>query len=242
MRKPSTRLLLIWLGSVIAVAQVSALAKTQSKAEGAGAIPTVDVCEMAKHPRRYFNQTVRVEARWQIGFEFSFLEDDRCPMGDTIAVGFIDSQSQREEFKQSREKIMSHEYGGRALMRVVGVLRNPGKYYGYFRYRFEILRIEEFGHVIVPYEGTLDAGKTYRARVRGDKNFGLAPVPDIKMPLQYAIFIEWTNLSEFPELETLRNDSSRQQQLVFSVMSSDIKQMTADRWNRTIECKIIRLE
>lgn len=202
----------------------------------------MDVCEMVKHPHRYFNQTVRVAAKWEIGDEFSYLTDDRCPMSDGIAVGFINSESQREEFKKSAQKIMTHEYGGRALIRTVGVLRNPGKYYGYFHYRFEILRIEEFAHVVVPYEGTLDAGKTYRARVRGDSNFGLAPVPAIRLPFHYETFIDWMNLNDFPALQALRDDSSREPQIVFSVISDERKQITATRWSRTIECKIIKVE
>ena len=242
MRNISILFLIVWSGALVAAAQVSSPANTQAKTQSVKEIPTVDVCEMVKHPGRYFNQTVRVSARWQAGFEFSYLNDDRCPMGNSIAVGFIGSESQREEFKQSVKKIMSHEYGGRAMIRTVGVLRNPGKYYGYFHYRFEILRIEEFAHVIVPYEGTLEAGRTYRARVRGDSNFGLGLSPGLRVAFHHSYFIDWINLSEFPSLEALRNDSSGEKQIVFSVISDKITQMTAMRWNRTIECKIIRVE
>jgi hypothetical protein len=212
----------------------------QSSAEK---VTTIDFCDLVKHPRRYFNQTVRIRAQWQSGFEFSYLNDERCrpKARDDIAVQFINDETQREIIKQNVYKIMSHEYGGRAMITAVGVLRNPGKSYGYFRYLFELIRFEEIVHVVVPYESTLDAGKTYRAVVRGDKELGLILVPPLRMFSHWAVSIEWTNLSEFPTLEKLR-DSSAQQLIVFSVISDENKQMTAQRWNRTVKCKIVRVE
>ena len=206
-------------------------------------VTTVDFCELAKNPKRYFNQTVRIKAQWLSGYEFSYLTDDRCPtkVAHDIAVRFVNDETQREIIKQNVYKIMSHEYGGRAIITAVGVLRNPGKYYGYFRYLFELIRFEEIVHVVVPYESTLDAGKTYRAVVRGDNDLGLILVPPLRLFSHQSASIEWTNLSEFPALEELRN-SSRQQLIVFSVISNEYKQMTAQRWNRTMKCKIVRIE
>src|SRR4030095_7793759 len=204
-------------------------------------VTTVDFCELAKNPRRYFNRTVRIKAQWLSGFEFSYLTDDRCPKApDNIAVSFLNDETQREIIKQNVYKIMSHEYGGRAMITAVGVLRNPGKSYGYFRYLFELIRFEEIVQLVVPYESTLDAGKTYRAVVRGDKKLGLILVPPLRMFSHWAVSIEWTNLSEFSTLEKLR-DSSAQQLIVFSVISDENKQMTAQRWNRTVKCKIVRV-
>jgi hypothetical protein len=120
-------------------------------------------------------------------------------------------------------------------------LRNPGKYYGYFRYLFELIRFEEVVHVVVPYEATLEAGKAYRAVVRGDREFGLILVPSLRMFSHQAVSIEWTNLRDFPTLEKLR-DSAAEQLIVFSVISDENKQMTAQRWNRTVKCKIVRVE
>ena len=206
-------------------------------------VTTVDFCELSRNPQRYFNQTVRIKAQWLSGDEFSYLTDDHCPPKVThdIAVRFVNDETQRETIKQNVYKIMSHEYGGRAVITAVGVLRNPGEYHGYFRYLFELIRFEEIVHVVVPYESTLDAGKTYRAVVRGDKEFGLILVPPLRMFSHQAVSIEWTNLSEFPALEKLR-DSSSQQLIVFSVISDENKQMTAQRWNRTLKCKINRVE
>jgi acetyltransferase-like isoleucine patch superfamily enzyme len=206
-------------------------------------VTKVDFCELAKNPRLYFNRTVRITAQWLSGDEFSYLTDDRCPTKAThdIAVRFVNDETQREIIKQNVYKIMSHEYGGRAMITAFGVLRNPGKYYGYFRYLFELIRFEEVVHVVVPYESTLDAGKTYRAVVRGDKELGLILVPPLRIFSHQAVSIEWTNLSDFPALEKLR-DGSAQQLIVFSVISDENKQMTAERWNRTVKCKIVRVE
>jgi acetyltransferase-like isoleucine patch superfamily enzyme len=206
-------------------------------------VTTVDFCTLAKNPRRYFGQTVRIKAQWLSGYEFSYLTGDRCPtkVAHDIAVRFVNDETQREIIKQNVYKIMSHEYGGRAIITAVGVLRNPGKHYGYFRYLFELIRFEEVVHVVVPYESTLDAGKTYRAVVRGDKELGLMLVPPLRMFSHWAVSIEWTNLSEFPTLEKLR-DSLAQQLIVFIVISDENKQMTAQRWNRTVKCKIVRIE
>jgi len=206
-------------------------------------VTTVDFCELSKNPQRYFNRTVRIKAQWLSGDEFAYLTDDRCPtkVAQDIAVRFLSDETQRETIKQNVYKIMSHEYGGRAMITAVGVLRNPGEYHGYFRYLFELVRFEEIVHVVVPYESTLDAGKTYRAVVRGDQELGLILVPPLRMFSHQAVSIEWTNLSEFPALEKLR-DNSAQRLIVFSVISDENKQMTAQRWNRTVKCKIVRVE
>jgi hypothetical protein len=206
-------------------------------------VTTIDFCELVKNPRRYFDRTVRIKAQWLSGAEFSYLTDERClpKVTDDIAVRFVNDETQRETIKQNVYKIMSHEFGGRATITAVGTLRNPGEYYGYFRYLFELIRFEEVVHVVAPYQATLEAGKTYRAAVRGDKEFGLILVPPLRMLSHQAVSIEWTNLREFPTLEKLR-DLTQQQLIVFSVISDEIKQMTAQRWNRTVKCKIIRIE
>lgn len=205
-------------------------------------IPTVDFCSIIRNPRKYFDKTVRIEATWSSGDEFAYLSQDRCApkFRYEIAVGWVEKPLS-EEMTMNVRKIQSHEYGGRAIIRAVGILRNPDKYYGYFRYRFEILRIEDVSHIVVPYDGDVDAGKTYRARVRGDKYFGLALVPPLRLLFHYSYFINWINLSDFPVLQKL-GDGEGEQQIVFSVISDERRQMTATRWNRSLELKIIRLE
>ena len=217
------------------------VAAQQSQTPAQPSVPTVDFCEIVRRPQRFFNLTVRIKAKWVAGDEFSYLNDDRCPSTATndIAVRFVDGQD--EAIRINVSKIMSHEYGSRAWITAVGTLRNPGKYYGYFRYRFEILRFENVEHVITPYQGTLDGYHAYRALVRGDKESGLLLIPPLHIEFHYAVRIEWINLSEFPELERLR-ETSGERTIVFSVISDERKQITAQRWNRTLECKIIRVE
>jgi hypothetical protein len=201
----------------------------------------VDFCEIVRQPQRFFDQTVRITTEWQQGEEFSYLHDDRCPSKSSyeIAIGFAVKKD--EMTKTNISKLLEREYGGRAIITVVGTLRNPGKYYGYFRYRFEIDRLEDVAHVITPYQGSLDAGKTYRAIVHGDKEFGLLLVPSLRNEFHYAVRIEWRNLSEFPVLEKLQ-ETSGERTIVFSVISDERKQIDVQRWNRTLECKIIRIE
>jgi hypothetical protein len=93
---------------------------------------------------------------------------------------------------------------------------------------------------ITTYEGTLKAGVTYQATVRGDRNAGLSLAPPFRIPIHYAVRFEWSNLNQFPALKRLRKES-REQQIVFSVLSDEIRHVTTSRWNRTVKCRIIRL-
>ncbi|HKP38323.1 MAG TPA: hypothetical protein VJT71_15800 [Pyrinomonadaceae bacterium] len=180
-------------------------------------------------------------ARWDSGNEFSYLNDERCSVKFRyeIAVNF-GGAGPDEAMRTHIATIQSHEYGGRAIITAVGILRNPGRYYGYYRYSFEILKLESVANVVRAYEGTLEAGKTYRATVRGDRAWGLAPVPVLQMVIHQSVYIGWTNLSDFPELAKLGENSQRQ--IVFSVISDETQRMTERRWSRSLECKIIRIE
>jgi hypothetical protein len=199
------------------------------------AIRDVQFCELVRYPQRFFNKTVRVKTMWRQGDEFSYLVDERCPSEIAVQLFARDDAS-----KANAGKVSEHEYGGRVMMTAVGVLRNPGKYYGYYRYLFEIERLEEVAHVVEPYQGTLQAGYTYRAIVRSDKAFGLVLTPPLRIEFHYAVGIEWSNLSAFPELERL-HETSGERTIVFSVMSDERKQVDVQRWNRTLAFKIIRI-
>jgi hypothetical protein len=193
----------------------------------------VDFCEIVRRPQRFFNQTVRITATRQQGEEFSYLIDDRCPSRSSYEIAVQYAVKKDELTKANLAKLSEREYGGRAILTIVGVLRNPGKSYGYFRYMFEIDRLENVQHVITPYQGTMDAGKTYRAVVRGDKEFGLLLVPPLRNDFHYALRIEWRNLSEFPPLERL-HETSGERTIVFSVMADERKQVDVQRWNRKL--------
>lgn len=136
----------------------------------------------------------------------------------------------------------SDEFGDNVVVTVEGILRNQSRRdFAWYHYRFDIIRFESLSHVIVPYQGELERGKTYLARVRPSRDMGLAFIVPLRMPMHYAVRVEWMNLAEFPKLKP-SNTSSVEQSIVFSVISDKTRHMTANRWNRTIECKLIRIE
>ncbi len=197
----------------------------------------VDFCDIVGQPQQFFGRAVRIKATWQQGHEFSYLNGIGCrtKFRHEIATGWLNSQD------PNLSKMLLREYGGRSIVTAVGTLRDPGKYFGYFRYMFEVRRLEDVQHVIEPYEGTVEAGRTYRAVVRGDKDFELVLSPRVRIEFHYSYRIDWINLSEFPELQRLR-ETSGERTIVFSVISSERRQMTERRWNRSLEFKIIRVE
>ncbi len=208
-------------------------------------VPAIAFCEIVKNPQLYFDRSVRLTATLKLATEAAYLNDDECPLShdDQIGVRYVSNdEKQRDLLNRDVRKIRSIEYGSRAKVTIIGILRNSSlRSFAWYRYRFDISRFEDISQVIVPYEGTLQSGLTYRAVVRGDSSMGLSLKIPLRMQAHYAVHIEWTNLNEFPALERLRN-SSREQQIVFSVISDQIKQMTERRWNRMLECKIISID
>jgi hypothetical protein len=209
-------------------------------------IPTISFCEMVRQPQSYFDKTVRVTATLVQAVEAQYLNDEeRCQLGrdDRIGVRFSNADDEEREARNKfLKRFRSIEYGGRACVTVIGSLRNSSRRdFAWYRYRFDITRIEGLAHIVVPYQGELQGGRTYLAAVRGDKDFGLALITPVRMPMHYAVHVEWTNLSEFPELERLRGNKE-ERPIVFSVVSDQIQQMTERRWNRTIQCKIISIK
>ena len=205
-------------------------------------IPTLDFCEMVKNPKLYFDKTVRLKATLELATEAAYLRNERCVLSHDEQIGVryaAANEAERDALTKVVREMRSSEYGSKAKVTVIGILRNSSlRSFAWYQYRFDIIRFEDISHVVVPYEGELQGGKTYRARVRGDSLADLSLVIPLRMPEHYAVMIEWINLSEFPMLKDLRN-SSREQQIVFSVLSDERKQMTERRWNRTLQCKII---
>lgn len=222
-------------------------------ATGAGGeIPSVAFCEMLSRPQLYFDKALRLGATYRVGFEAAYLKDERCALSYRVKVGakFVNmDERQRDVIRKDVDKIMSGAYGnGRARVRVVGVLRDSRDRWGFggYRYRFDIMRFEDISreddsHMVINYEGTLRAGEVYRATVRGDRHSGLSLTPPPRAPLHHALRIEWTNLGEFPALKRLR-DSSSERQIVFSVISDEIKHTGGRRWNRTLRCEVLLVE
>jgi len=98
--------------------------------------------------------------------------------------------------------------------------------------------LDSTGPVIVPFDGALKDGVTYIARVHYDKVLGLWPVVPLKIPLHTAKRIEWVNLRDFPQLKKL-NNTSGEREVVFRVLSTQIVQMTSNRWNQTVRCLLL---
>ena len=221
-------------------------------AEARGEVPTVAFCELVKNPRGYFDKTVRVTATYRLAHEGAALLDDRCPTShdEQVGVGYVmTNKRRRTSINRDVNKIMSGRYGdGRSQVTVVGVLRNISSRAGgmmWYQYRFDIMRFEEIREApdstIINYSGELKVGVTYRATVRGDKDFHLMLVPQWRVPIHQAVGVDWTNLDEFPALELLSGDA-RQREIVFSVTSDDIRYLGARRWRRIVSCKIISVE
>jgi hypothetical protein len=238
-----TLLSCLWLN----LAKLPADAK-QSPAVAQEEIPTVDFCEMVKHPAIYFDKTIRITAAYQIGDEGSNLINVRCVQShdDSIGAGFVRiDDAQMKAVNRTVEKIMSGKAGVQPRITVVGLLRNSSRHdFAWYRYRFDIVRFEDIrddiSERIVTYEGALQAGLTYRAMVKHESTFGLSFSSPLRIPIHQAIRLEWTNLKSYPVLQRLRERD--QQQIVFRVNKDDVQQMEPRRWNRTLQLEILLVE
>jgi hypothetical protein len=208
-------------------------------------IPTIGFCEMVKNAKLYFDKPVRVVAKYQMATEGRYFSDDKCPLSHDDQIGAGEamlSEGQGKVINLQLRKVSTSDYGGRALVTVVGILRNSSRRdFWWYQYRFDIVSLEEIAPVTVPYEGELQATQTYQANVRADVHYGLALVPALNWREHYATRIEWINLRAFPKLKRLKHKPS-EQRILFTVLSDEIRQMTELRWNRTLRCKIIRIE
>ncbi len=205
-------------------------------------IPTIAFCEMVKNPQAYFDKTIRITAVYTQATEGRYLNDDEnCPLSHDDQIGaesFKTNESEVVKHNAIIQEINSVEYGHRAKVTVIGKLRNISlRGFSWYRYRFDISRFETVSQVVEEYKGSLDGTITYRAEVRKDKVFGINFVNSYRIKEHYATRIEWTNLKKFPELKKFET-----KKIVFTVLSNEIKQMTVNRWNETIRCKIIRVE
>ncbi len=205
-------------------------------------IPTIEFCEMVKNPEKYFDKTIRVIATFTQAAEAQYLDDNKnCPLShdDQIGISYAKTdEKQLAENNANTRKIGSVEFGGRAIVTVIGSLKNASRRdFAWYQYRFDIAKFEKISHIVEDYKGELDGAKTYRAEIKPDKDFGINFVKPYKLLFHYAYRIEWTNLKDFPGLKNFTT-----KKIVFSVLAKDIKQMTESHWNITLKCKIIRVE
>jgi hypothetical protein len=161
---------------------------------------------------------------------------------EQIGIGWDDSQPS-DAWNKIIDLIRSPEYGSRAQVIVVGILRNSARRdFAWYHYRFDIVRFDKLAHIRNHYDGDLQAGKSYVADVRADPITDLDFVIPLRIPFHYSYRIEWTNLEEFPWLMRLAKQKGKgKAQIFFTVVAEDRRQMTVDppRWSRTVRCKII---
>ncbi|MDT5060535.1 MAG: hypothetical protein QOH63_994 [Acidobacteriota bacterium] len=94
----------------------------------------------------------------------------------------------------------------------------------------------------VEFEGWLEEGSTYHALVTCDKDEEWRTVVSFRVPFHHAARIEWTNLSDFPQLKKAKRDDC-QRRITFKVIARETVRVSGrDRWNTTYECKIIAVK
>jgi len=223
-------------------------AQTEVQSDKKTEIATVSFCELWKQPGRYFNRPVRTTATMMSGDEGgASLYDPRCPQ-DLFKIGAqtVDiNDAQWEELQRQTAKFPK-QVVDQPRITVIGILRNkPLNYYWYSRtrYRFDILNYEDFrddeSEKLQSYSGDLQPGRTYRAVIEGDKNFGLNLRPPVKIPIHHSYHLDWTNLDQFPKLKAL-HVSWRNSFVLFRVLSVEVEYMGDRRWNSTFRLQILK--
>lgn len=210
----------------------------------AGALTsTGEFCDLLRAPQ--FDKVVEVGARYELGEHGAYLSHPSCPTtyDDRVGVGFADIDGASRTLRDyAVHRLSEVEFGGKANVKVVGLLRDaPLRGFSWYRYRLDVIRFERIDHVVEPYAGLLQAGNTYRTAVRGDRLFGLALVEPVRVPLHYAIRMEWTNRAAFPALVRLRLGAPALM-VTFSVVGDQIRQVTEQRWSRTLKLKVLAVE
>lgn len=219
--------------------------QSQSNHFKADEIPTVSYCEMLKDPQAYFGKPVRTRAVWERATEGIFLRDRACE--EQAMVGF--SQAPREQWCEraaANFKTIYDEkkFEGRAEIIVVGTLENRRSKNPFFNYRYLFVAtcIEKVMRTGEPYEGTLEEGQTYKARVKCNGEQGPSLLIPVRVPYHHAWYIEWVNLEKFPQLKR-RAGADCEREIVFQVLSRQIVKVEGQyRWNTTYNCKILEVE
>jgi len=219
----------------------SAVTLAQDSPRPSDEIPTVAFCELVKDPKPYFDKSIRVTANLELATEASYLRDENCVVSrdDQIGVRYTSETDERRELiNREIRKIRSTEYGSRARVTVVGTLQDQAlRSFAWYRYRFDVSRIETVSPVVLPYVGILRDGVTYSGAVRPDSLRGLVLVTPVRMKPGIATRVEWVNLKNFPALTS--GDRTIESQIIFTVVSDQTTQMTEHRWNRTLELRVV---
>ena len=218
-----------------------AVTRAQDSALRNDDVPTIAFCELVKDPKPYFDKSIRVRANLELATEASYLKDENCVVSrdDQIGVRYMsDTDGQRDLLNKEIRKIRSREYGSKATVTVVGILRNQSsRSFAWYGYRFEVSRIERVLPVVSRYEGNLREGLTYSGTVRPDSLRGLVLVIPVRVQPGVTTRVEWVNLKDFPSLTF--EPPNQEQQIVFTVVADETKQMTERRWARTVELRVV---
>ncbi|MGA9994708.1 MAG: hypothetical protein WBP93_04795, partial [Pyrinomonadaceae bacterium] len=165
---------------------------------------------------------------------------------EQVKVGY--SQAPKEQWCERAgtnfETIYDEKFSGRAEIVVQGTLENRRSKNPFFNYRYLFVAtcIEKVMRAGLSYEGTLEEGQTYRARVKCDREQGLSLLIPVSVPYHHAWHIEWTNLKKFPQLKS-RAGADCEREIVFQVLSKQIEKVAGqNRWNTTYNCKILEVE
>lgn len=91
---------------------------------------------------------------------------------------------------------------------------------------------------VFPFAGELNESVTYMADVSYRPGVGWWPVSSIRLLPHQTLRLEWANLNDFPQL-ALKTPAVRS--IVFQVVESTVTQMSANRWNRLVRCRILQV-
>lgn len=224
------------------VAAPASLGLNQNTDQSSSDIPTVAFCDIVRDPELLFNHTIRTTAVFEQAEEGQYLTDPECPLGhdDQIGVGFAPSTPQIVEAHNAIiQQIGSSHFGGRGIVTITGILRNTSRHdFAWYRFRFDIVEIESLAHIVEPFKGSLQTGKTYSATVIAAQQEKL--VFDNRIPVlpHTALRIEWENLNLLPPA-VRQGKQSKPVRIIFSVLNDDVRQVSERRWNRTVRCAIV---
>ena len=204
----------------------------------------VTYCDIVSDPKSYFGKTARLKATITQATEGQYLNDVQCEKEARLGVGYVSAnEKEKAAIKKAWQKINSPDYGSRADVTVIGILRNESRNdFIRYDYRFDIISFENISHAIIPYEGYLEPKTTYRAEVACNKDYGLLPVVPLKIGGHgHGVRIEWTNLDQFPEFKDAKKKSC-QKQIILRVLSKSTKQISKTQWRTIITCRVEKIE
>src|SRR5215510_5495448 len=112
-------------------------------------VPTVDFCELVRHPRQFFDRPiVRITATFEFGDEGSRIFDVRCLRSyrDQIGVHPASPDTQAAVLLDDLSTLNSGRFGEQQRVTMTGILRHLSRrdFQGY-QYRFDVIALEKMG-------------------------------------------------------------------------------------------------